>query len=464
MKEKFLNGKIKTSHFHPDSGLQFLWNMFQLGLLFFPVIPAVGMVLLGLSALGTWWKKYPQIISQPLTWGFAILTVLLVIVSSFGYYRTEAYLGLGNLIPQFIFFTSISALIQTPAQLRRISWILVITSVPVVIFGLVQILLGWGTVGEVQNFLGLAIAPTGEPPGRMSANFMYANILAAYLTIVFILNLGLLIENLPQKRTTQSPVPRLRRERSAERPQSLFLGLSLLGNALALLLTNSRNGWAIAVFACLTFAVYLGWRWLIFIVSGISGIVLLSAFAPSPIREPFRKIVPYFIWGRLSDEMFRDRPIPILRSTQWNFALSLTQQRPLTGWGLRNFSPLYISKYSNYQMPIWLGHPHNLFLMLTAEIGIPATIFFCCLVGWVLVQGFLLIRDWTDTSADKLIFFSHLVAFFGCILFNTADVTMFDLRVNALGWLLLAGIWGLVCGRRLKKEKRLNGANLNPNQ
>lgn len=432
MKEKLFNFKIKTSHFHPDSGLQLLGNMFQLGLLSFPVIPAVGMVLLSLSALGTWWKKYRQIISQPLTWGWAILTVLLVIVSSFGYYKTEAYLGLGNLIPQFIFFTGISALIQTAAQLRRISWILVISSVPVVIFGLIQILLGWGTVGEIQSFLGLAIAPNGNPPGRMSANFMYANILAAYLTIVFILNLGLLIENIPEKKSSKF----------------LFLLGTFLGNSLALLLTNSRNGWAIAVFAALTFAVYLGWRWLIFIVGTISGIILLSAFAPSPIREPLRKIVPYFIWGRLSDEMFSDRPIPLLRSTQWNFAWQLTQQRPLTGWGLRNFSPLYISKYSSYQMPIWLGHPHNLFLMLTAEIGIPATILFCSLVGWIIFQAFILIRDWSDTPADKLIFFSHLVAFFGCILFNTADVTMFDLRVNALGWLILAGIWGVVCSQR----------------
>lgn len=439
MKEKFLNWKIKTSHFHPDRKWQFIGNMFQLGLLTFPVIPAVGVVLLSLSALVTWWKKYRQIISQPLTWGFAILSVLLVIVSSFGYYRTEAYLGLGNLIPQFIFFTGISALIQTPAQLRRISWILVVSSVPIVIFGLVQLSLGWGTDGAVQSFLGLAIAPTGNPPSRMSANFMYANILAAYLTIVFILNLGLLIENIQQKTNPQFPVAT---------PQSQFLILTVLGNSLALLLTNSRNGWAIAVFAALTFAVYLGWRWLIFIVGTISAIILLSAFAPSPIREPLRKIVPYFIWGRLSDEMFGDRPIPMLRSTQWNFALSLTQQRPFTGWGLRNFSPLYISKYSSYQMPIWLGHPHNLFLMLTAEIGIPATIILCCLVGWIIIEGFLLIRDWSDTLEDKLIFFSHLVAFFGCILFNTADVTMFDLRINALGWLLLAGIWGVVCNRR----------------
>jgi len=522
MKDKFLNLPTKISHFHPHSRLQILWLMTQLGLLSFSILPAVGVVLLSLSALGTWWKEYRRIIRQPLTWGFAILTVLLVIVSSFGYYRTEAYLGLGNLIPQFIFFTGISALIQTPGQLRRLSWILAITSVPIVIFGLVQLLLGWGSLGDVQSFLGLAIAPSGNPPGRMSANFMYANILAAYLTIVFILSLGLLLENWQLNKNKQKQIS------PSQIPNSQFLSIIavVLGNALALILTNSRNGWGISIFATLAFAVYLGWRWLITLVSGISAIVLLSAFAPDPIRQPLRKIVPAFFWARLSDEMFPNRPIPMLRSTQWNFAWSLTQQRPLTGWGLRNFSPLYIHKYSTYQMPIWLGHPHNLFLMLTAEIGIPTTIFLCALVGWVMFQAFLLLRDWSDkihsnnplfaqavetattqtksafadwiikgvldsdlrtdilsdsdqnrevepqktrsqaqpgndkleappqlatgtiTKSDKLIFFSYLLAFFGCTLFNTSDVTMFDLRVNALGWLVLAGIWGVICHKR----------------
>ena len=95
-------------------------------------------------------------------------------------------------------------------------------------------------------------------------------------------------------------------------------------------------------------------------------------------------------------------------------------------------------------MHLWLGHPHNFFLMLTAETGIPATILFCSLVGWVIAQGVLLLKNWSGEAGSRLIFFSYLIAFFGCILFNTVDVTLFDFRVNTIGWLLLASIGGVV--------------------
>jgi hypothetical protein len=36
------------------------------------------------------------------------------------------------------------------------------------------------------------------------------------------------------------------------------------------------------------------------------------------------------------------------------------------------------------------------------------------------------------------------VAFGGCTLFNLLDVTLFDLRVNLLGWLLLSAICAVV--------------------
>jgi O-antigen ligase len=139
--------------------------------------------------------------------------------------------------------------------------------------------------------------------------------------------------------------------------------------------------------------------------------------------------------------MYPDRPVALLRTTQWQFAWSMTQQRPWTGWGLRNFTPLYEA-----QMKVWLGHPHSLLLMLTAETGIPATIFFCSLVGWVMVQAVILLAKTRLISSlqNRLILFSYLVAFGACTLFNMVDVSIFDLRVNTLGWLLLAAICGVV--------------------
>ena len=46
-------------------------------------------------------------------------------------------------------------------------------------------------------------------------------------------------------------------------------------------------------------------------------------------------------------------------------------------------------------------------------------------------------------TADRLIFFSYLLAFVACTLFNTVDVTLFDFRLNTTSWLLLAAICGV---------------------
>jgi O-antigen ligase len=96
-------------------------------------------------------------------------------------------------------------------------------------------------------------------------------------------------------------------------------------------------------------------------------------------------------------------------------------------------------------MQIPLGHPHNLFLMLSAETGFPSTFLFCGLLAWILITGVQLLRKskYINTE-DRLILFSYLLAFVGWILLNTVDVTLFDFRLNAFSWLILAAICGVV--------------------
>jgi O-antigen ligase len=220
----------------------------------------------------------------------------------------------------------------------------------------------------------------------------------------------------------------------------LFLTVAVIANFVALILTDSRNAWAIAIFACLAYAFYQGWRILVAGVAGIATSVLLAAFAPSPVAQLFRKVVPAFFWARLNDQMYPDRPVALLRKTQWQFALSLTGQRPWTGWGLRNFTLLYQAK-----MDVWLGHPHNLFLMVFAETGFPTALLFCGLLVWIFIAGVQLLRksQYIEEAEDRLIFFSYLLVFVGWVLFNTADVSLFDFRLNTLSWLLLSAISGV---------------------
>ncbi|MFQ4142242.1 O-antigen ligase family protein [Chlorogloeopsis sp. ULAP02] len=430
---------------HPDPKLQFAWNCAELGLFIFPFTPLIGGVILGLAMLVTWLQKCRKIIYHPLNIGFALFIVLLLISTIFAFDKKEAILGLFNFLPFILFFAGFSTLIQTPEQLRRLSSILVVTSVPIVVIGFGQLFYGWHTTQQWEGFLGWAIAPGGNPPGRMAAIFMYANILAAYLVIVFILGLGLWLDTYRGLRKRKK-----NREQGRISPTLflLFLTVVVIANFGALILTNSRNGWAIACFACLAYALYQGWH---IVVAGVTGFVtsiFLAAFAPQSIGGWFRKIVPAYFWARLNDQLYPDRPVGLLRKSQWQFAWSMTQKRPWTGWGLRNFTQLYET-----HTQIWLGHPHNLFLMLCAEIGLPATLLFCALLSWIFISGAKLLQSSKYLEKeDKLIFFSYLLVFGAWILFNTADVTLFDFRLNTISWLLLSSIPGVINHHRYSLE------------
>ncbi len=441
-----LGTRLKTAFRHPNPNLQFPWNLAQLGLFIFPLSPFLGAVTLGFASLITWLRQHRTVIRRPLNWGFALLGVLLIISCAFAENKTEAFLGLFNFLPFILFFVGFSALIQTPTQLRQLTWNLVISSIPVVIIGFGQLFFGWTSKLEVLWIvLEINILPQGDPPGRMASIFMHANTLGAYLMIVFILGLGLWLESYQQLRGRgQGAGDREQGEFTPSSPPSphppfLFLTVVLIANFGALILTNSRNAWAIAIAAAIAYAVYLGWRIIIAFVSGVVASVMLAAFAPQAIAVIFRKVVPAFFWARLNDQMYPDRPTALMRKTQWQFAWSLAKQRPWTGWGLRNFTALYKA-----HSQIRLGHPHNLFVMLSAETGFPITLLFCGLLGWILFMGVqVLLRSKNIDQKDKLILFSYLLVLIGWVLFNTADVTLFDFRLNTLAWLLFSTVCGI---------------------
>jgi O-antigen ligase len=438
-----LGASLNKAFHHPNPNLQFSWQCTQWGLLVFPLSPFLGAVGIVLASLITWGRQYHTIIRRPLNWGFALLSLLLIITVGLADDPTAAFLGLFNLLPFFFVFAGLSALIQTTAQLRQLAWLLVIGSVPVLILGLGQLFLGWNLDFKfLWIVLEWAIAPGGNPPGRMASILMHANTLAAYLVIVFILGLGLWLEKYQESgvRSRESGVGSYVSTLSSPHIPLVFLSVVLVANFIALIFTNSRNGWAIAIFACLAYALYQGWRLLVSGVVGIVTSILLAAFAPSPVAQFFRHFIPTFFWARLNDDMYPDRPVALMRKTQWEFAWSLTQQHPWTGWGLRSFTTLYQAK-----MQISLGHPHNFFLMLSAETGIPITLVFCGLLVWILIAGIqLLLKSNHLHQKQRLIFFSYLIVFIGWVLFNTVDVTMFDFRLNTLFWVVLSAICGVV--------------------
>lgn len=351
----------------------------------------------------------------------------------------DAFLGLPNLLPYFGVFTCLSIFLTTTAQLRRLAWLIVILSLSVIILGLGQMLWGWTTPPQLQPLLGWELVAYGNPEGRMSSVFIYTNLLAAYLLVIFTLGLGLWID------TYQTW--------HQNRHQKLLWKLGLLslivaGSLLCLILTSSRNAWGISILVFMTFAVYLGWRWLVWAMGTAIISIIWASFGSLPGQAWLRKLVPVYFWGRLSDQFYPVRDVGTLRSTQWQFTLQMTQERPWLGWGLRNFTAIY-----EQQVHEWLGHPHNLYLMLMAETGVPAMFFLSSLLGWVMMQAVLLLSKWSQVignDRDKIIFFAYVIAVASLMFFNVLDVTLYDFRVNTLTWVLLAGIQGVTITARQK--------------
>jgi O-antigen ligase len=427
---------------HPDPRLQRAWSFARIGFLIFPALPAIGVFPIFIALVLTWKNATAIILAHRVNWWLALLGVWSIGVSLFGVEPRDALLGLANLLPYFGFFAAYSVLIQTTDQLRQLAWILLLSAMPVMLLGFAELWLHWGgdlAIGGTPVHI-FGLHPGGNPLGRMASLFGYATGLAEYLQMAFILALGLWVDAWEHRGV--DGLGSLARSKPIEfwrSPQVIYLTGFLVVCGTALMLTSSRSAWGGAIVSLSIFALYQAWYWWLGLVSAAMAIVLSAAYAPSPLKEPLRAIVPRYVWARITDEMYPDRPEALTRVSQFKFAWKLIQERPLTGWGLQSFGKLYQA-----QSHTWVPQPHNIILMLSSSLGLPATIGLVTIVGWIFMLGTILFLDFPiDWRPSRTIFFTFLIAFGGFIMFNMTDVTLPDLRLNALAWLLLASICGL---------------------
>jgi O-antigen ligase len=406
---------------HPNPRLQQAWNFARMGFLIFPALPAIGVFPIFFALVLTWKNATAKILAHRVNWLLAIWSVWSIGVSLFGVEPGDALLGLANLLPYFAFFAAYSILIQTTDQLRQLAWILLLSAIPVMLLGFAELWLHWGgdlAIGGTPIQI-VGLHPGGNPPGRMASLLGYATGLAEYLQMAFVLALGLWVDAWEQRGADSAGTSVRRRAIDFWRsPKIIYLTGFLAICGTALLLTSSRAAWGGAIVSLSIFALYQAWYWWLGLVAAALAIVLSAAYAPSPLKAPLRAIVPRYLWARITDEMYPDRPEALTRVSQFK----LYQAHSHT----------------------WVPQPHNIVLMLSSSLGLPATIGLIAIVGWIVARGTILFLDFPiEWRSSRTIFFTFLIAFGGFIMFNMTDVTLPDLRLNALAWLLLASICGL---------------------
>ncbi len=414
------------ARYRPAAASSLGWVVFQWGLFLLPSSALLaGLLLLTALVLGSCQRERP-FWRDPWNWPLLIAALLMLFGCVQAYSEARPWVGLGNWLPFFWAFWGFQPHLVSDQARRRCALWLVAGTVPVVITGLGQ--LWWGWQGPWQVLGGLIVwfvAPGGEPKGRLSGLFDYANIAGAWLALVWPFCLAALL---------QPALNRLRR--------SMALAVAIAVVA-ALVLTDSRNAWGGLILAIPFVLGPARWPWLLPLMAMALMPVILAVVpgTPSGLQQWARTLVPEAIWARFSEATYVQRDWVHSRVSQWDVALQLIAQRPWLGWGAAAFSVLYPLITAKK----WHGHTHNLPLELSVSHGLPVALL---VVGTVLallitalrrgvlnggVQKLGMIRS---TVFDRAWWAASLIL----VVMHATDLPFFDSRLNIFGWILLAGL------------------------
>ena len=408
------------------------WRCFQLGVFVLPSSALfAGLLLLvaliqGSRRRSPWWHDRVNgvlaLIAGLMVLGAAAASLRFSALPA--YPPLLAWLGLFNWLPFFWAFWGFQPYLADSPGRRRAALALVAGTVPVLVTGLGQLWLGWH--GPWQMLGGAVIwhlKQGGNPRGRLSGLFDYANITAAWLSLTWPLLLAALLA-----------CWRRWRDRAAGSSWRLWVVLALAAAQVgALYLTDSRNAWGAMLLAVPLVAGPASWLWLLPLLL----LTLLPvAFAtlpgiPALLQDPARALVPQSIWGRLNDlNHHSQRKWASLRITQWSVAAGLIAERPWLGWGAAAFSVIYPLRTGR-----WHGHPHNIAFDLALSHGLPAAVLLVGLVLWLLIRG---ARQGMVQGPvfDRAWWAAVLVL----AMLHASDIPIYDSRINIAGWILLAGL------------------------
>ena len=375
-----------------------------LGFLILPFHSLTALLIFVFVSYKIWRQNYQQIVNDNLSKSIFLLSILLALSSTLANNIEDAWLGMPLFIPFFLVFLALRILIVEYKYLYFIVLPIIFNSLLVIFFGVAELKFGWVSSDFLYIVLGWQLTGGGEPVGRLASVFPYANLVGLYFVIVIILAIALLIERASKQIFNQL---------------DWFLIITIILNGISLGLTNSRNAWIICFLSLIVFTIYLGWYWILRLLTLGAMLVAVASFGNFPGQNLLRKIVPSFLWERFSDQAYPDRPI----------------------------ATLYEEKMTTY-----LGHPHNFFLMLGAEAGLINLVILVLIITWILSRGCLAFIVLKKNAQEPIILLSFLMVIGACVCYNLVDVSLFDFRSNAIAWIFLAAISG-ISEKILKQEK-----------
>lgn len=402
----------------PDSSV---WSPFLRGCLgLLPYTYFMFISLFGLLGFCCWqtYNRPKEVLSLLYRRGFLGLAILMIISSSFAFNTGEAYLQLAHFLPFFWVWSVFVVYLETTEhpwqQIHRWAVTLVLVTLPVSLFGIAEYVLKRSFPSEfLAKFAGLYWFYIGDINHlRTFSLFDYPNTLANYLVMILGLNMGLLAIELRPEALSQMP-----------RWCKGLLIASIPLTLACLYCSGSRNGYLVAVLLLLVSLVGVKLqRWMRSLI--LAGLALMAFTAM------------HFGIGQysLSWAWIANDP----RVHVWGLALRFIRERPILGYGLGNYKLLYDGEVPGYD---FIAHAHNLWLMLASGAGVPVAIAFTLLAGVICYRAMTVLLKLRRGSPQYGVLLAYFLCFMASTLFSLLDVTIFEVRVNLLGWLSLAVLY-----------------------
>ena len=387
---------------------------FRLGMLLLPSSALLGGLCFLVACISGSQGREQPIWRDPWMQPLLLAGLLMLGGACFAHSGALAWAGLANWLPFFWAFWACRPHLETAKQRRQAAWMLVAGTVPVLVTGFGQMLLGWSGPWQLGGgAIVWFVAPGGEPSGRLSGLFDYANIAGAWLGAVWPLMLACV----------------LRPDGWWRRSGALALALS---TAVAVLLTQSRNAMGALALALPLVVGPLQWTWLLPLLAVLTVPLVLAVLPGIPIGLKSWSVA--LLPDRIAERLLAQETPTAWKHTrlsQWVYGIELVAARPWFGWGAAAFSVLY----PIYAAKRWHGHSHNLPLELAISYGLPVTVLIVGTVFLLLVVALkrgMLQRD----PLERAWWAAALVM----LMMHATDLPLFDSRMNILGWVLLAGL------------------------
>jgi O-antigen ligase len=406
--------------------LQLEWKWLQSIAIFLPISNVFLPFFTSLLALFVLFRRGWKAIATPISIAYLGLSVWMILTTIIAFDIGTAAGGLANFLPYFLLATTTSYIIRTPSQFIHFLWLLVLSSIFVSGFGILQAIINrpeW--IFPKVIFESYPIPMGFSPDRRIQSFFGHFNETAVYLLtlipIAFHFALG--------------------KVKSISKSQIWIALIALTLGICVLILTGSRNAWVLAILEFVAIALYYRqWK----LVAGFGFGMLIIAWAVFGQKfglggEALRSLLPEGFVNRLAstvDPKLGDYASTADRLNAWQFAISLISQHPIQGWGLRNF-PL-VAKSMNYDLH-GLPHEHNLFLAIAVGSGIPALLGFISIMIWTIWKS--LQSKLAQTTEGTMVITAISITV--CLLSGWLDLVFYEPRISMLLWSLLGAMYGL---------------------